>query len=531
MLDRLEREPFDCVVVGGGITGAGVAREAALRGLRVALLEAEDFGSGTSSRSSKLVHGGLRYLAMGDVALVRATALERKAIHRLAPHLAEPRWLVVPARSRAGLLKLRAGIGTYEKLGAVEKADLHRNWSREDIETREPVLDSRRFAHACVYREYVTDDARLVLANVRGAVQAGAAAASRTRVEAILRTGQQASGVEARCLESGRRVRVQGRCVINAAGPWVEAVQRLEDPEARPILHLSKGVHIVVDAARLPVRNMLVLNTSDRRSIFVIPRHGVVYIGTTDTTYEDGYDLWPSITREDVEYLLATVNESCDVAALSVDHVLAAWAGLRPLIAEPGKPSRELSRKEEIRVGPAGLVTIAGGKLTGFRPMAQQTLERAAELFDLDLAPEVEGQVPLPGGEFDGDLDALALRLSAQHGVTSETAERLARCYGSEARLVAEAGTRPLVSGSRILASEVDWAVQVEGAQRLEDVHYRRTRAALYDPSARLAGLVPTAQRMAELLDWDDTRREQELAATRRLLDADLIFQRAEAAA
>jgi glycerol-3-phosphate dehydrogenase len=276
---------------------------------------------------------------------------------------------------------------------------------------------------------------------------------------------------------------------------------------------------------------MLILPTRDRRSIFVIPRHRVVYVGTTDTTYEAGRDLWPTITGDDVDYLLAAVNASCDVPPLSRDDVLAAWAGLRPLIAEPGKPPQEISRKEEVRVGPAGVVTIAGGKLTGFRPMAQETLARAAELHDLRLAPEAAARAPLPGGDFDGDLDRLAAGLERAHGLDPETARRLVLCYGAEAGQVAAAGTKPLVPGSLVLASEVDWAVDVEGALRLEDVHYRRTRAALYDPEAREAGLVPSADLMARRLGWSDARREQEIAATRRRLASDLRFQSAEAAA
>lgn len=531
VFDRLEREPFDCVVIGGGITGAGIAREAALRGLSVALLEAEDYAAGTSSRSSKLIHGGLRYLAMGDVALVRQTALERKKIHRLAPHLAEPRWLVVPARSRAGLLKLRAAITTYEKLGAVEEADLHRNWGRREIEAEEPVLDGTRFAHACVYREYLTDDSRLVLATLRAAVGGGAAVANRVRVDRILQEGGRASGVEARCTESGRQLRVRARCVINAAGPWVDAVRNLEDPGAAPLLHLSKGIHVVLPAERLPARHMLILNTRDRRSIFVIPRHGVVYVGTTDTTYEAGRDLWPTIDREDVDYLVDTLNLNLSVGPLSGDEVIAAWAGLRPLIAEPGKSPQEISRRDEVLVGRTGVVTIAGGKLTGFRPMARETLEKAAEVAGLRVAPASEELPPLPGGDFDGQLAALSARLVAEHGLGPATAERLALCYGSEASEVAALGTEPLVPGSTVLAAEIDWSVEVEGALRLEDVHYRRTRAALYHPEAREAGLAPTARRMARLLGWDEARREAEIASVLERLAADLRFRAEDAAA
>ncbi len=216
-IDRLDRERFDCVIIGGGIAGAGVAREASLRGLSVAVVEAEDFASGTSSRSSKLIHGGLRYLAMGDIGLVRTTALERKQIFRLAPHLATPRWMVVPARSYAGLMRVRAGVTAYEKLGAVEREDLHRNWDEEDLEREEPLLDRAVYKRACAYREYLTDDAHLVLANLRSAVQRGSAVLNHARVESIVLDSDRAAGVEAVCRFTNRRFRVRGRCVINAA--------------------------------------------------------------------------------------------------------------------------------------------------------------------------------------------------------------------------------------------------------------------------------------------------------------------------
>lgn len=528
-LDRLEREAFDCVVIGGGITGAGIAREAVLRGLTVALLDARDFASGTSSRSSKLIHGGLRYLAMGDVALVRSTALERKVIHRLAPHLAEPRWMVVPARSRAGLAKLRAGITTYEKLGAVEDADLHRNWSREDMAREEPLLDRERFAWACVYREYLTDDARLVLANLRAAAARGAALLNHAAVVAIPGGSGPADAVEAECALTGRRVRVRGRCVINAAGPWVDAVRALESEEARPRLQLSEGIHVVVPASRLPVENLLILNTSDRRSIFVIRRGPAVYLGTTDTFYPAGSDTWPTIQRSHVEYLLAPVARDLTAKPLVPEDVVAAWSGLRPLIAEEGKAPSEISRKDEVWIGPKRVVTIAGGKLTGYRPMARMTLERAAEECELRLAPPPAEEPPLPGGDFEGDVATLAAPLRQAHGLGDQAALRLARLYGSEAGHVAGRGAEPIAPGALEVAGELDWAVTVEGAATLEDVIYRRTRTALYDVGEREALLEPAAARLAALLGWDEARRAREVAAVRERLAADLDFREASA--
>jgi glycerol-3-phosphate dehydrogenase len=524
LLDGIEREHFDCVVIGAGISGVGLAREAALRGLSVALLEAQDFASGTSSRSSKLIHGGLRYLSMGDIGLVRETALERKVIHRLAPHLAEPRWMVVPTRTRAGLAKMRAGITTYEKLGAVQGADLHRNWSAKELEVEEPLLDRTRFAHACVYREYLTEDARLVLANLRCAVAHGGVAANYLRVDAISAGRDGADGVEAECALSGRRVRVRARCVVNAAGPWVDHVHLLEDPQAKPRLHLSKGVHVVLPAQRLPVRNMVILATQDRRSIFVIRRGAATFIGTTDTSYEHGCETWPRITREDVEYLLAPIAHNFDVEPLRPEDVAAAWSGLRPLIAQPGKKPHEISRRDEVWIGTKRVVSVAGGKLTGYRPMARGTLEKAAQVCGLRLAPPPADEAPLPGGDFAGDLAGLAARLERETDLAPDAAARIAGLYGSEAIEVAALGANPLVPGASVVAGEVDWAVEVEGAARLEDVLYRRTRAALYEPSLREALVEPIAERMAERLGWDPVHRAQEISETRERLRRELAF-------
>ena len=524
-LDALEREAFDCVVIGGGITGAGVAREAALRGLRVALLEARDFASGTSSRSSKLIHGGLRYLAMGDIALVRDTALERKRVFALAPHLAERRWMLVPARSYAGLLKFRAGLATYEKLGAVEEPDRHRNWDAADLAREEPALRRDRFPYACVYREYLTDDARLVLANLRDAVRRGAVALNHVAVSGITVEAGRAAGVVARCGASGREVRIRARCVVNAAGPWVEAVRRLEEPQAPPWLHLSKGVHVAVPASRLPLRQIAILGTADKRSIFAIPRGDVVYLGTTDTSYANGADPEPPVTHEDVAYLLEPIPRYFDTESIRPADCVTAWAGLRPLLAEPGKAPAELSRRDEIGLSPSGVVTIAGGKLTGYRKMGADVLARVAEVLGAALTPATDEDRPLPGGDFDGDLDSLAARIARESDIDLRTAARLARLYGTESGAVIACGWEALIPGTAVLAGEVEWAIDVEGALDALDVVYRRTRVALYDPDARAAIAGAVAQRMAPRLGWSAEHTIEQARAVRDRLAADLAFR------
>jgi glycerol-3-phosphate dehydrogenase len=527
-LDRLEREPFDFVVIGGGISGAGIAREATLRGASVALLEARDYAAGTSSKSSKLIHGGLRYLAHGDVATVRKTALERKEIHRRAPHLAEPRWMLVPARSRAGLLKFRTGLGTYEKLGAVEAADRHRSWTGDELAHEEPLLDRERTPYACAYREYLTDDAHLVLANLRSAVGAGAAALNYAPVVEIAVEAARAVAVLARCAQSGREVRVRGRCIINAAGPWVEAVQRLEHADTKPLLHLSKGVHVILPAERLPVRHMLVLGTPDKRSVFVIRRDAGVYVGTTDTSYPAQVDSEPRAAREDVEYLLAPLKDALRIDPVGPDDVVGTWAGLRPLIAQPGKAPSEISRKDEIHVGPAGVVTLAGGKLTGYRPMAQDTLALAAEAAGIALAEPAADEAPLPGGDFDGDLAGLAAGLAARHTLAPRTAERLVRLYGTEAEDICRRGTEPLLPDAPVLASEVDWALEMEGATSVDDVLYRRLRCPLYVPQIRTDAVAPIGARLQARFGWSDAERLASEAVAHERLAAELAFREEE---
>ncbi len=501
------------------------AREAALRGLRVALLEARDFASGTSSRSSKLIHGGLRYLAMGDVALVRDTALERKRVFAVAPHLAERRWMLVPARSYASLLKFRAGLATYETLGAVEEPDRHRNWDAADLEREEPLLRRDRFPYACVYREYLTDDARLVLANLRDAKRRGAVALNHAPVTHIALAAGRAAGVDARCSASGRVFRVRASCVVNAAGPWVEAVRRLEEPQAPPWLHLSKGVHVGIRAERLPLRQIAILGTADKRSIFAIPRGDLVYFGTTDTSYGRGADPEPPVTREDVAYLLEAVPRYFATEPLRAADCVSAWAGLRPLIAEAGKSPAELSRRDEIALSPSGVVTIAGGKLTGYRKMGAEVVERVAALLGRGLEAARDEDAPLPGGDFDGDLIALAQRIAREHRLEARTALRLARLYGTEAGAVLARGNAALVAGTAVVAGEVDWAIDVEGAVDALDVVYRRTRAALYEPDAREALAGPVAQRMAARLGWSDDETNAQTRAVRERLAADLAFR------
>jgi glycerol-3-phosphate dehydrogenase len=500
----LEQEVFDLLVIGGGITGAGIARDAAMRGLTVCLVEARDFGSGTSSRSSKMVHGGMRYLIQGDVGIVREAANERRTLRRIAPHLATTLPMVVMAQGKASLAKFRAGMWTYEKLGKVDPAEKHEVLSAQELREREPHLITDGLAGAVCYPEYLTDDARLTLANVRSAAGAGATVASYAAATEMVHEAGAVCGaiVEGQLAGETLSACVRAKTIVNAAGPWVDAVRMLEDGEAAPKLQLTKGIHLVFRRDRFPVNNSVVMTTPDNRSIFTCPRGDYVYIGTTDTFYPDR-DYWPKIETEDIDYLMDVTNRYFDVEPLSYDDIVAAWSGVRPLLGEEGKSPSEISRKDEIIEGTGGVLSMAGGKLTAYRLMAQKLVDMSETRLGRRPTSCSTGETILPGGNLDGTFTEFQRRLE-EKGLCGSDAERLTRLYGSEA-------TEILASGGDLRA-EVKFAVQCEGALTLEDYWVRRSSRAWFDVNGGVDCLVPAAAVMAELLNWSKDERERQIS-------------------
>ncbi|MEM7219453.1 MAG: glycerol-3-phosphate dehydrogenase/oxidase [Pseudomonadota bacterium] len=522
-LKGLSKRLHDLVIIGGGITGAGIARQAAAAGLSTLLFDAEDFASGTSSRSTKLIHGGLRYLAMLDFALVREAALERKSVYAMAPHLAEPLDMLVPVSSGFERLKLGVGLSLYERLGQVEDADRRRYLVGSQLSALEPEFKASAFKGAYAYREYLTDDARLVLATLRAAVHSGASVANHAQVIGVRRQGERFR-VRVRDRLSGNEIEIRTRAVINAAGPWAERVLDevgMADGGEEPRLHLSKGVHIAVPHARLPVRNMIYVPAPDGRVLFVIPRGAVTYIGTTDTSHDGGPEVWPSVTGEDIDYLLKPVTQVLRGPKLDRSDVVATWAGLRPLIHQPGKSAREMSRKDEIWVHEDGVITIAGGKLTAFRKMADDVLKQVATQLAEDVTMS-DPLAPLPGGEFEAafDLGAEAGRIAARYQLDERSSTRLVRLYGSEVEAVL--GDDPQPISPSVFREEIEWAVRTESARSLEDLIYRRLRIGWYEPD-ELAEVIPEAsERMAAMLDWSAADQSEQRLALEERLAADL---------
>lgn len=523
-LETLGREPFDLLVIGGGITGAGIVRDAALRGLRVVLAERRDFATGTSSRSSKLVHGGVRYLQQGDVGLVMEAANERRVLRRLAPYLARPIQMLVPAQGRSGYAKLSAGLWTFDRMARVARDERNQMLDRDETLRLEPLLREDKIYGAALYYECLTDDARLVLENVKSAVAFGATAVNYAPVERLLvEDGTLVGGVVRDALGDGE-IEVRARVVVNAAGPWVDEVRLLQGGGEKPRLHLTKGIHLVVPRERVPVVRSVVMAARDKRPVFAVPRGNIVYLGTTDTDYEGRYDD-PAITRDDAQYLLDAANDALTIEPLTLDDVVGAWAGLRPLLHQEGKKPQEISRKDEIMVGPTGLISIAGGKLTTYRKMAERVVDMAVErLTKLGAKkPHKQGDSDgelLCGGATDEDLAAFIARLREKWPeADADVVERLVGTYGSNGARILEGMIADPLLGERactdlaVTRSEVAYAVRDEMAMTLEDVLERRARLILWDVNNGLTAAPRVADWMAEWLGWTAEQRQAEVEA------------------
>jgi glycerol-3-phosphate dehydrogenase len=524
-LETLSRETFDVVVIGGGITGAGVARDAALRGLSVALVERRDFASGTSSRSSKLIHGGVRYLQQGDVGLVREAATERYVLRKLAPHLAQPKPLLLPVASRRGYAKISAGLWTFDRLASVVKEERYRMLGKDEALAVEALLAPGKLYGAALYYECVTDDARLVIEVSKSAALLGAVLVNYAETTSFVIKKGRVAAAKVRDHMTGDELVVRGRAFINAAGPWVDAVRLLGEPGEKPRLRLTKGIHVGLPRDRLPLTAIVVMSARDRRSVFAIPHGEVVYLGTTDTDYPEAEDD-PYISLDDVEYLLDAANRTFAVEPFAPADVVSAWAGLRPLLHQEGKKPSELSRKDEIMVGATRLISVAGGKLTTFRKMAERVVDIACQQLTADgvAMPSRIGasdEVEISGGRTGPEIAAYAEGLARRSdGPGARVIERLVDLYGSNAEAILDSmdSRRELAEcfgDSPVTRAEVEYAVQHEMALTLQDFLERRSRLFLWDPANGLPIAEGVARVMAELLGWDERHLAREIGGYR----------------
>ncbi len=509
--DQLLQRPFDVLIVGGGITGAGVARDAALRGLRVALLEGNDWASGTSSRSSRLVHGGVRYLEHGHLHLVFEASRERRTLLQIAPHLVRPLRFTWPVYRGARIprWKLRAGLLAYDALSLFRNVGQHRGASRRDILLREPSLRAEGLVGGAQYWDASTDDVRLTLANVVSAAEGGAVTLNHASVSAFLHDGNGAV-TSARVTDhaTGASGDVRARVIVNATGPWSDGTRRLDDGVAHAAVLGSKGVHISVPRDRIPCTDALtLLHPDDGRVFFILPSPVHTIVGTTETPAERGPDTIRA-SRRDVQYLLRAANHFFPTAQLRDTDVISAWAGIRPLVAHAGTTANDASREHHIETSATGLISVTGGKLTTYRAMASEivdTVERA--LGRTKGTASLTSDAPLPGA---GDLTHAA-EVSAAKAVIpeSETADQLVRAYGDRWRMVWGLCEREALLGDRLdpdlpyIAAEVVWAAVAEGAWTVADVLVRRMPIAYERRDAGRALALQVAALLGRVHMWD----------------------------
>ena len=530
---RLSTTDYDLVVIGGGITGCGVARDASRRGLKVAVIEARDVGFGTSSRSSKLIHGGLRYLEQGEVGLVWEAVNERRILRKIAPHLVNEQGFLFPifTTSPLKLWFLKAGLWVYEALVLFRVHKIHSSFNPKKLAALEPLLATEGLKGSPLYWDCTTDDARLTLESALDAKVNGAEIATYRKVVGFVRKGGDADGaiegVEVKDSFSGESFVVKGRCIVNATGPWSDrtrAIFGLQGKKLRP----TKGIHVVVDFERFPIRYAVVLHhPDDGRILFAVPWGDRTYIGTTDTDYE-GDPAVVAATGEDVDYLLRSCDRFFPDAQLVRDDIIATWAGLRPLVSTGAEKESDVSREHEIFEEHEGLLTIAGGKITTYRRMSKEVVDRCLKVLGkrggLPTLHDANTHTsPLPGAVgWASDDDHMGMAKKAEEAaggaIEPDTAQFLVNQYGAcgveIARRLANdpAGSERLFPDRPEVLGVVDWAVENEFAVTLSDVMIRRTQIFFKDRNQGLDAAEKMAARMAVLLGWDPQQTEKEVA-------------------
>ena len=523
-LDRLRSDEFDVLVIGGGITGAGVLLDAASRGLSAALVERDDFASGTSSKSSKLVHGGLRYLQQKEFGLVHENLVERHRLLRNAPHLVEPLAFLIPLFGKGGVVDqtvVRAysvALWMYDMAGGWRIGKRHRKVTAEELASHLPTLRRDRLVAGFLYYDARTDDARLTLAVARTAVLThGAVAVNHAPVTELTKDERGRINGAVVAPAGSEPFEVRARAVVNATGVWADQVRALEDGHDPGAIRPAKGIHLTVSRDKLPCDVAAVIPVpKDRRSIFVVPWGDYTYLGTTDTDY-DGPLEDPKVDEADVAYVLAAINAAVS-EPLTPEDVTGSWAGLRPLLAkapgrhrQPSARTADLSRRHQVIVSDRGLVTITGGKLTTYRKMATDTVDAlAGRLGRLNSSPTK--RLRLRGADGLDAVDRLA------SGPNRSLVTHLRGRFGGEARaLLSLIGEQPelaeqLVEGLPYVRAEAVHAVRYEMAIGLADVLARRTRSVLLDARAALAAAPRVAELMGLELGWDESRKADEVA-------------------
>ncbi|HKP44930.1 glycerol-3-phosphate dehydrogenase/oxidase [Mycobacterium sp.] len=532
--ERLGSEQFDVVVIGGGVVGAGAALDAATRGLKVALVEARDFASGTSSRSSKMFHGGLRYLEQLEFGLVREALHERElSLTTLAPHLVKPLPFLFPLTNRWWERPyVAAGIFLYDQLGGAKSVPAQKHFFKAGALRLAPGLKRSSLIGGIRYYDTVVDDARHTMTVARTAAHYGAVVRSSTQVVSLLREGDRVIGVQVRDSEDGAITEVRGHVVINATGVWTDEIQALSKQRGRFRVRASKGVHIVVPRDRIVSEVAIILRT-EKSVLFVIPWGTHWIIGTTDTDWN--LDLaHPAATKADIDYILGHVNTVL-ATPLTHDDIDGVYAGLRPLLAGESEETSKLSREHAVAVPAPGLVAIAGGKYTTYRVMGADAVDAAAEYIPARVAPSITEKVPLLGADGYFALINQTESVGAHYGLHPYRVRHLLDRYGSLISAVlqmasGQAAARPdlldpITAAPVYLKVEAWYAAAAEGALHLEDILARRMRISIEYPHRGVDCAREVAEIVAPVLNWSAEDVDREVATYCARVDAEVRSQ------
>lgn len=524
---RMSTRHYDLIVIGGGITGAGIALDAASRGLRVALFEKHDFAYGTSSRSTKLIHGGLRYLKQLEFGLVKEVGSERAIVHKLAPHLTVAEKMLLPLNEGRGLGSFLTSFGLklYDWLAGVKPEDQRRMLTRNQTLKAEPLLKPDDIKGSGLYAEYRTDDARLTIEIIKTAVQHGADIINYAEVVDFIYENDHLKSVAIHDHVTGKPFQVRAAAIVNATGPWVDTLRAVDKSKNGKQLHLTKGVHIVVPKEKLPIKQALYFDVPDGRMIFAIPRGRITYIGTTDTDYKEDIE-GVTTSRKDAEYLINAVNENFPSVNLALNDIESSWAGLRPLIHEEGKSASELSRKDEIFVSPSGLISIAGGKLTGYRKMAERVVDQVIETYfdEKTLKKCFTQMIKLTGAEFDTAKDVKAYIKYVEAQLTPFSleyrADYLVSNYGRQTNSILTylSEQKQATDDVALARAELWFTINHEMVTTLPDFFVRRT-GMLFFHMDRLPKVLPhLLEDFKQYFHWSDERAKSESDKMRKLI-------------
>lgn len=539
-LKKLKSETFDLLVIGGGITGAGIALDASSRGMKVCLVEKNDFASGTSNKSTKLIHGGLRYLKQLEIGLVRESGSERAIVHKLAPHLVIPEKMLLPLIEGGTYGKMMTAIGlkVYDLLANVGGDDARRMLDKKETMEKEPMLDDKITLGSGYYAEYRTDDARLTIEILKKASEFGATVVNYCEMDSFVYDKEgKIEHVECIDINTGKNFSVKGRNYVSAAGPWVDLLREKDTSKNNKHLHLTKGVHIVFPHEKLPIKQSVYFDVPDGRMVFAIPRGRCTYVGTTDTNYYGSLDRVVA-TKEDAEYLLEAVNNTFPDVDLTVNDIESNWAGLRPLIHEEEKDPSELSRKDEIFISKSGLISIAGGKLTGYRKMAHRVIDAVLKTMDekrrnsykksqteniLLVNPSMHSvdEVEAYQKELEQQLRDLGME-------DSYYAWHLCTTYGKRAKTILER-TSYFASGTieqRLIRAELWYCINFEMTNSLADFFVRRTGRLYFNINSITKHLDVIVNDFIKSLDWNENRIAEEKNLLNQLLaDATTYYE------